>query len=115
MAKKTLTPEQEVELKALQERATELEISFAASTKTETLKTKIAAAEAKLEKASANTEGTDESTNTETDTATEVAEEKSKKRRQCKGLFTMVDEDLFTQNENYSDEYLKSKGLFKED
>ena len=44
----------------------------------------------------------------------EVAEvAKSQERRQCQGLFVIKDASEFTQNENYSDAYLKSKGLFK--
>ncbi len=37
----------------------------------------------------------------------------AKGRRTCKGLFAKMDASEFTQNENYSDRYLKSKGLFK--
>ena len=31
----------------------------------------------------------------------------------CKGSFRMLTSSCFTQNEDYSDDYLKSKGLFK--
>jgi len=41
------------------------------------------------------------------------AAEVPKPRKQCQGLFMMIDGDDFTQNEKYSDTYLKSKGLFK--
>ena len=34
-------------------------------------------------------------------------------RKQCQGTFAMMDGEDFTQNEKYSDTYLKSKGLFK--
>lgn len=50
----------------------------------------------------------------ETSVPEAVAEvEKSQGRRQCQGLFVMKEASEFTQNEKYSDEYLKSKGLFK--
>ncbi len=32
----------------------------------------------------------------------------------CKGSFRMLTASCFTQNENYSDDYLKSKGLFED-
>ena len=35
--------------------------------------------------------------------------------RECKGMFIRIPASNFTQNANYCDEYLKSKGLFKED
>ena len=35
--------------------------------------------------------------------------------RECKGMFIRIPASNFTQNEKYCDEYLKSKGLFKED
>ncbi len=35
--------------------------------------------------------------------------------RQCKGLFAMYPVSDFTQDENYSDTYLKQRGLFKGD
>jgi len=34
-------------------------------------------------------------------------------KQYCKGSFRMMFSTDFTQNENYSDDYLKSKGLFK--
>ncbi len=48
-------------------------------------------------------------------TPEELSEEDGKAPRYCKGLFSMLTADQFTQEENYSDQYLKSKGLFKED
>lgn len=35
--------------------------------------------------------------------------------RECKGLFMRLPVSSFTQNKKYSDDYLKSKGLFKEE
>jgi len=36
-------------------------------------------------------------------------------KRYCNGLFAWMDESEFTQSTRYSDMYLKSKGLFKDD
>ena len=35
------------------------------------------------------------------------------KPQYCNGTFRMLTSDCFTQDENYCDDYLKSKGLFK--
>ena len=40
-------------------------------------------------------------------------EEAPEAQRQCLGLFVKRDAKDFTQNKNYCDDYLKSKGLFK--
>ena len=50
----------------------------------------------------------------ETEVETEEEEEKEVETRECKGLFARLPVTEFTQNEKYSDRYLKSKGLFKE-
>ncbi len=44
----------------------------------------------------------------------EVPEGETEKTRMCLGLFAKLAISDFTQNKNYSDTYLKAKGLFKE-
>lgn len=59
----------------------------------------------------------EETETTETEETEEIPEEQEtvEEIRECKGLFIRIPASEFTQNERYSDRYLKSKGLFKED
>ena len=47
-----------------------------------------------------------------TQTIEETIEETIDGPQYCKGSFRMLTASCFTQNENYSDDYLKGKGLF---
>ena len=58
-------------------------------------------------------DGNNEEQGSEGSGTEEEKEEEEVIKQYCKGSFRMMFSTDFTQNENYSDDYLKSKGLFK--